>query len=198
MVPQQNEVYYKDDLCEQNGVEALADTWWMQAIEATGGELLANGSYSGSLVSGDGFPAGRSMERARQILGAQGEQPDRVLIYFGINDYGEGTAVPAFEQAYDEMLANLAAVAPHAELLCITLLPGRSQEHDVDFFRAKYKGENLDDYNAAIRRAVAQQGARLVDIAAQGEPFDTLDGTHPTNRGMRQLSQVVIEHIRKL
>lgn len=189
-VPAANKVYYEGELCERNGVMRPADTWWMQVIDALGGQLWANGAYSGCLVAGDAFPAASSAERAVQVLGTDGMPPDAVLVYVGINDYGEGTPLPAFERAYAAMLANLRAAAPQAELRCATLLPGRSAEHDVEHFRAKYKGESLEAYNAAIRAAVAGAGAgaRLVDAAACGEPFDTLDGTHPTKRGMQQLA----------
>ena len=195
MVPSGNAVYYEGELCEANGIAQLEDTWWMQTIAHAGGEFLANGSFSGSLVAGDAFPAGRTMERARQVLGPQGEAPDRILIYMGINDYGEGTPIQEFEAAYGELLANLQEVAPHAELLCLTLLPGRSEEHDVAFFRNKYKGSDLGAYNDAIRRWADACGAQVLDVAVAGEPFDTLDGTHPTARGMRQLASFAEEQM---
>lgn len=142
-VPAANKVYYEGELCDRNGVMRPADTWWMQVIEALDGQLWANGAYSGCLVAGDAFPAASTPERAAQVLGADGAPPDAVLVYVGINDYGEGTPLPTFEQAYAAMLANLRTAAPEAELRCATLLPGRSAEHDVEHFRAKYKGESL-------------------------------------------------------
>ncbi|WP_165252736.1 SGNH/GDSL hydrolase family protein [Adlercreutzia sp. ZJ304] len=191
-IPPENKVYYEDDLCAQNGVTQPADTWWMQVIESLEGELLANGSFSGSLVTGSEFPAGRSVARAKQVIGASGQQPDCILIYMGINDYGEGSSLCEFEQAYAEMLTNLSEMAPNAEMFCMTLLPGRSKEHDVEFFRAKYKGENLESYNEAIRCVVKKYGAHLIDMANLGKPFDTLDGTHPTKLGMQQLAQTFL------
>lgn len=49
-------VYYQGERCEQTGVTSSADTWWSQVIERLGGRLLANSSFSGSLVEGAGFP----------------------------------------------------------------------------------------------------------------------------------------------
>lgn len=192
-IPAQNKVYYEGDACERNEVERVEDTWWMQVIDALGGRLLANASFSGSLVAGESFPAGCSQERACQICGAEGERPGCVLVYMGINDYGEGTPLPVFQQAYTDMLANLSEQAPEAELLCLTLLPGRTAERDADFFREKYKGADLSAYNDAIRCIVREHGAHLVDVAAIGEPFETLDGTHPTKRGMDQLAATVLK-----
>lgn len=193
MVAAGNEVYYEGERAARNNVCAPTDTWWVQTIGQLGGKLLANASYSGSLVTGDAFPAGQSMQRARQLVGASGQQPDAVLVYMGINDYGEGVPVDDFACAYKALLVNVAQVAPDAEVLCLTLLPGCSEEHDTSFFRSKYKGISLEAYNEAIREVARAQGARVLDVAAFAAPFDTLDGTHPTRRGMQQLSAAVLE-----
>ncbi len=92
-IPTINRCFYYKGNASLTGVDAPADTWWMRAIDALGGELLANASYSGSMVEGSGFPAGSCMERAAQVLGANGEVPDSILIFYGINDYGWGGAV---------------------------------------------------------------------------------------------------------
>lgn len=72
------------------GVQAPEDTWWGRVIAHFGGHLVANSSYSGSVVEGFGFPAGCSPERAAALVGAGGELPDVVLVFMGINDYGWG------------------------------------------------------------------------------------------------------------
>lgn len=193
-VPTGNAVYYEGEKCSQNGVEKPADTWWMQVADALSSKVVANTAYSGSLVSGHEFPAGASEERAAQLTAQDGMPAQAVIIYMGINDYGEGVAIDEFKTAYATLLENIRERVPEAEILCSTLLPGRSQEHDVDFFCSKYKGENLEDYNEAIREAAAAaEGARVVDVAAVGSPFDTLDGTHPTKLGMKQLAAAFLE-----
>ncbi len=87
-----NLIYYEGEMRDATGVREVTDTWWMQVIDHFDGELLANGAYSGCLVEGQGFPAASSIERAQQILGPNGEQPDVVLVFAGINDYGWGGA----------------------------------------------------------------------------------------------------------
>ena len=47
-----NRCYYDDADTNGTGVAQPADTWWMQVIDALGGELCANGAYSSSMVSG--------------------------------------------------------------------------------------------------------------------------------------------------
>lgn len=91
LIPDENRWYYDDANMNGTGVTNPEDTWWMQAIKADGGELLANASFSGSMVQGAGFPAGRSRKRADQLCGANGERPDIVWVFMGINDYGWGS-----------------------------------------------------------------------------------------------------------
>ena len=84
-------VYYQGERCSRTGVLAPSDTWWAQVIEHLGGTLLANSAFSGSLVEGAGFPAGSSQERI-DALAPDGSQPDAVVVFMGINDYGWGGA----------------------------------------------------------------------------------------------------------
>lgn len=117
VIPRGWRVYYAGDLRAETGVCEVVDTWWMQVIEHFKGKLVANASFSGSLVEGSGFPAASSDERVRALGGskrgghgacAAPERPDAVLVFIGINDYGwggacaqtlaHGNALPAFEQ----------------------------------------------------------------------------------------------------
>ena len=177
------------------GIKSDKDTWWGKVIMHFGGHLVANSSFSGSTVEGFGFPAGCSLERARALIGRAGEKPQIVLVFMGINDYGWGgarnqvmgmsssrtanpedlggqapvaltvdsTALTRFEEAYAAMLRNIHAVAP----------------------------DELDQYNAAIRRCVQQEGAHLADIRAFDIDYESVDNTHPSARGMMQLATMV-------
>ena len=44
-------VYYAPTFGSVTGVGSAADCWWMQVIQALGGQLLCNDSWSGSTVS---------------------------------------------------------------------------------------------------------------------------------------------------
>ncbi len=214
-----NRCYYDSVDTNGTGVAQPQDTWWMQVIDALGGELCANGSFSGSMVEGAAFPAGCSQERARQILGPQGEAPDLVLVFIGINDYGWGGAeaqarggseaapsgfeeveegyipgvAPAgalqgFAQAYGEMLENIQAQAPGAEVWCLTLLPGRLKGSSGSSFCYRLRGIDLSEYNEAIRSAAQAKGCQVADIAAFSLDYEASDGTHPTLQGMEQIA----------
>ena len=75
-------VFYEGERCAATGVREPRDTWWAQVVDALGGELLANGSFSGSMVEGAGFPAGDSAERVA-ALARDGQAPDAVLVFMG-------------------------------------------------------------------------------------------------------------------
>ena len=138
-------VYYQGERCEQTGVTSSADTWWSQVIERLGGRLLANSSFSGSLVEGAGFPAGNSQERI-DALAEDGVQPDVVIVFMGINDYGWGgaTAQAAGRGNAVPVALDLDAIEPHA--------PAAAAPGAIDRFRAAY-GLLLERMRAAYPQA---------------------------------------------
>ena len=221
-VPDGYTLFYNDERLERSGVLRPEDTWWSHAVRALGGTVLADSAWSGSMVEGAGFPAASSPERAAALLGPDGQAPDAVLVFIGINDYGWGgaeaqaagrshamprcidpatvpeqiagaapsDAVERFGAAYRTMLRNIRAAAPKAAMYCITLLPGRTHGVDHPEFCYRLRGHHLDEYNAAIREAAAAEGCR--DVRAFGRDYDSLEGTHPTNLGMRQFASMVV------
>lgn len=223
-VPDGYTLFYNDERLERSGVLRPEDTWWSHAVRALGGTVLADSAWSGSMVEGAGFPAASSPERAAALLGPDGQAPDAVLVFIGINDYGWGGAeaqaagrshamprcidpatvpeqiagaAPAdaaerFGAAYRTMLRNIRAAAPEAAVYCITLLPGRTHGVDHPEFCYRLRGRHLDEYNAAIRDAAAAEGCRVADVRTFGRDYDSLEGTHPTNLGMRQFASMVV------
>ena len=93
-VPEGWRVHYQGEV-RIKGVERPEDTWWGRVIGHFGGRLVANSSFSGATVEaaeGFGFPAGDSDARVRALMGADGELPETVIVFMGINDYGWGGA----------------------------------------------------------------------------------------------------------
>ena len=223
-VPDGYTLFYNDERLERSDVLRPEDTWWSHAVRALGGTVLADSAWSGSMVEGAGFPAASSPERAAALLGPDGQVPDAVLVFIGINDYGWGgaeaqaaghshamprcidpatvpeqvagaapaDAVERFGAAYRTMLRNIRTAAPKAAVYCITLLPGRTHGVDHPEFCYRLRGHHLDEYNAAIRHAAAAEGCRVADVRAFGRDYDSLEGTHPTNLGMRQFASMVV------
>ena len=84
-------VFYDGARQLATGVTDPSMTWWSLLAGRLGARVLANASYSGSMVQGAGFPAAVAPERACALLGPNGERPDDVVIFIGINDYGWGS-----------------------------------------------------------------------------------------------------------
>ncbi len=221
-------------------------TWWGQVIAHFGGHLVANSSFSGSTVEGFGFPAGCSAERAEGLIGIEGEKPQVVLVFMGINDYGWGSArnqvmgnsasrsanpqdlggqepvlltvdnvaIRRFKSAYATMLDNIRTVAPDAQIWCLTLAPaftGDAEDASATdttdatasnrtasqspasspLFIYRVRGIDLDEYNEAIRVCAQEAGAHVADVRAFGVDYESVDNTHPSALGMKQIASMV-------
>lgn len=237
------------------GVDCEGATWWGQVIQHFGGHLVANSSFSGSTVEGFGFPAGCSAERAEGLIGIEGEKPQVVLVFMGINDYGwgsarnqvmgmsasrsanpqdlggqepvlltvDGNAVQRFKSAYVTMLDNIRTVAPDAQIWCLTLAPaftGNTEDGNTitdtadatgaagatdkaascsatpqvpassPLFIYRIRGIDLDEYNEAIRECAREAGAHVADVRAFGVDYESVDNTHPSALGMKQIASM--------
>ena len=190
-------VYYERDVLPATGVLDVEDTWWAQVLDALDAELLVNNSWSGSRVSGSGFPAGCSPERTHSLH--RGERvPDRIFIYMGFNDFGMGVTPRredesdcfTFYGAYTSMLRQLREAYPQAGIVCGTLMRSYRQGAEDALFPERYSGGfAFEEYNDVIRAAAAAEGVRLAELAPNGERYETLDGAHPTLRGHRELAE---------
>ncbi len=134
-------VYYDQDRACAAGISSVEDTWWMRVARTLGAEPLANASYSGSMVAGDGFPAGRSPERSLALLGPLGEQPTDVAVFMGTNDYGWGSprAQAAARSAATPACVDLETVPP--------AVASAASRADVQEFERAY-GAMLDNVRA--------------------------------------------------
>lgn len=186
--------YYGPAFGDVTGVGRAEDCWWMQVIQASGGELLCNDSWAGSTVSVQGgvMPA-CSVSRLRR-LSKDGVMPDSILIYTGLNDVDRRVPPEAFGADYDQMLRRLRELYPQAQVTCGTLLAGylgASPFQQFAFFQ-----QRLEPYNQAIRGAVEAHGCRLADMAALGKEYASMDGLHPNGEGMRQLAELWLESVK--
>ena len=193
--PQGYAVHYTARETERNGLASVGDTWWMKVIGALDGVLLVNGSYSGSLVSGDAFPAAASKERITDLKDSNGSSPDFILGYIGINDFLSGIPVGTFSTAYAKMLSGLREMYPAAKIICATLVRAYCDGVARWHFPEEKGGVSLNDYNDAIRKACSEEGAITADIALSGLIYETLDGIHPTRNGHEKLAEAWLESI---
>ena len=198
--PKGHAVFYDEDMQRHNGLNSVYDTWWAKVNQSLGAYLCVNNSYSGSRVSGQGFPAGCSQERIIQLRTSK-YIPDLILIYLGFNDFGYGVPIRCaplsnegktnlmyFEDAYHQMLTGMRYFFPNAKIVCATLMRTTLRQNNLWSFPDRLGGISIDDYNDAIRRAAANCHISLADLAKRDRRYETLDGTHPTAKGHQTIA----------
>ncbi len=203
-------VFYDADRCAANGLSSAHDTWWMQVLDAMGAELLVNNSFSGSQVTGEGFPCASGFERTG-ALGTTDASPDLVLVYIGVNDFGfsvpcdkeyaETPDEPTFFEAYCTMLNRMHENYPGARIVCGTILtPCKPDDPSWSFDEKWSHLTPLDEFNARIRQAAAQCGALVADLsaAANDAHYDSRDGLHPDKHGHAQIAALWMSELRRL
>lgn len=149
--------------------------WWYQVIKRMYGHLLVNSSFCGSAVASPSpyaelFPCASSDRRLEL-----GENPDRILIYMGINDFLggtalEGTGIDTFEGGYRHLLRRIHAKYPRVQVICIAP-PGMEEIQNI------------------MKKVTAKSGDILLILT---QSYDTLDGWHPTRQGMLELADEVM------
>lgn len=207
--PPDNAVYYDWANKRLADIYAPSDTWWGAVIEALGGRLLVNEAWSGSLVCKhqdcqiESF--GCSDSRTGN-LGIGDVKPDVVMILMGLNDFGWAMpprplageqGLDVFSVAYDRMLRKIRANYPDAEIWCLTL-PVGCQDADPERTPPMVRGGwHLKDYNRVIAECAAGNGCKLLDIFRPLQPYDSLDGYHPTAAGMQAIASNALAELRK-
>ncbi len=202
--PPEYAVFYDWENKRTAGIYSPDDTWWGKVINALGGKLLVNNSYSGSTVtkhpSCEIESYGCSDERTSR-LGFPIIAPDVILVLLGINDWGCGMTIyptekenglNVFSVAYTAMLEKIKGNYPDAEICCITF-PRSCYKKDPEMQIPFYKGGgSFAEYSDAIKKCAKESGCRLLDIYDPENPYDTIDGFHPTAEGMQTIADAVI------
>lgn len=204
------QVFYQEENCINNNVREMIDTWWGKVIDFFGGELLVNNSWSGSRVtklpdSETVFPSGCSMERTGGLHFDE-NKPDVIIVYLGTNDWAYGVwsemdivhsiendNLCVFDFAYDKMLKELKHNYPDAEIWCCTIPTTFISSNPTFQFPYDFGGTHIEVYNYIIKNSVKENGCRLIDLYGYRLPYDTLDGSHPTDNGMRTLATMVVK-----
>ena len=204
-------VYYDTAHKVASGVLTPLDTWWGQVIDEFGGELLINNSFSGSTVcwhpSFEIQSYSCSDERTAS-LDKESILPDVIMIYMGTNDWGNGFRVfcdercdpvadnlVIFFSAYQQMLKKLKTNYPNAEIWCLTLPISQCSTKKNFAFPYYYGGRNISEYCEAIRLCASEYGCRVIDLYNTADPYDTLDGFHPTASGMKTIASAVVNEV---
>lgn len=200
-------VFYNKEMQVRNGLKNVYDTWWAKVNQSLHAFLCVNNSYSGSKVTGNAFPASSCIERISNLC-RDHYLPDIILIYMGVNDFGNGIRIKrnlpglfhkydlsVFEDAYGFMIDRIKECYPKANVICGTLLRSSIKNDDNWQFPESIAGVPFDDYNDAIRRSAKKKDVFLADVGASESRYETLDGTHPTAEGHETIAEVWISKL---
>lgn len=204
--------FYYGERKQLSGVHTPEDTWWGKVISRFGARLLVNASRSGSWVAklpdrDELFPSGCSDERT-SALHKDGIMPDVIIVYLGTNDFMFGVSPTyggeiqrlrdqSFDYAYGKMLGKLKRNYPHAEIFCCTLCTAYMEKEPSFSFNEKLFGSTMEDFNTIIRRRTKENGLQLIDLYAHGTAYDSMEGCHPTAKGMEKIAELMIKEIEK-
>ncbi len=127
--------------------------------------------------------------------------PDVILVWMGWNDWAAGVSPEpddvvvegdtCFSLAYSLMLSRLKQNYPQAEVWCCTLPVSCMEANPALVFPESYGGVNIREYNHQIVNCALAAGCCAADLSSQEIPFDSLDGSHPTHKGMDTLAMLV-------
>ena len=169
----------------------LSGTYWARVIEHFGLSLCVNNAYSGGNLSGQGDPIS-GVSRAAALARDDGQMPDLILVFMGINDLGRGVDIGVFSADYRKTLAIIRQHYPQAKVVCVNLPDRHPSVHERTLL-----------FNQAISDAVAAMGegfyiADLFNSRLKDDFYylNTLDGLHPDEDGMRIIADVVIDTIK--
>lgn len=189
-------VYYQGQIGADLGVKRVDDTWWMQVIRYYHGSLVANNSYTGSRACGLKFPAANRDERIH-ALHTQ-EWPDVIIIYLGANDYGGGEVLfgageCCFEGAYEQIIQKIKCLYPLVEIICVAGGQGTRKTREPSMLEGGDQMRNYHLLNDIIRTLALKYDCLLVDIEKNCGLYDSIDGVHPTGRGMTQIADTFVK-----
>ena len=167
-------------------------TYWMRVANELGLTLCVNNSWSGGNLSGQNDPHS-GLNRADQLAKDDGETPDIIILFMGMNDLGRRVDADLFANDYALTLQKIKQTYPSAYICCVSL-PDRE---------ACVKQRTIL-FNSKIENAVKNAGENvfIADLFSSKLNNDfyymnTLDGLHPDEDGMKIIADVVTEAIKK-
>ena len=188
-----------------SSVKTVKQTWWKIVEATTGLALTRNISYSGSTVSsGYGNDYGSNPSRVSKLAYGNGESPDIIIIYLGINDVVNGVASSKFEEQYRKMINTMKSNHPNSQLVVCNL----AYETYTDGSNPSgYNRPGLrEEFNGIIEKIAKENSIPLVDldkvITKETEKVNNWyylgDNIHPSDKGMQVIAEAVIEKINEL
>ena len=190
-----NKVYYP----YESPITDVNMTWWKQAANETGMNVLVNNSWSGDTI------ANRGKTRAMQLHDNTGDNagtnPDIVAVYIGVNDVKNtaNLSTTIFSDNYTQMITNIKTTYSNADVFVFTLLPYTAPSATVPSMGA----EEIEVYNEVIRTVASANNCTVVDLFNDSGitednylsdyMWDT--GLHPNEAGMDAITETFINKL---
>ena len=174
------------------GAFPVERTYWGIILRELEWTLCVNNSWSGGNLSGRDLEFS-GVNRANNLSRDDGEMPDIIIVFMGMNDLGRRVDVSVFENDYNRALEIIRKKHPDAKVCCVNL-----PDRDVAM------KEMTIVFNEVISNAVknAGEGFFIADLFSSRLNNDfyymnTCDGLHPDEDGMRIIAEIVKEAILK-
>lgn len=193
-------------------IDKAEKTWWKQAVDSTGMNLLVNNSWSGSKVTnGNGAAYDKRATELHDNTGNnKGTNPDIIAVYMGVNDFDNNVKLGSFKELSEVYSKENGYITPEsfAQAYAIMLhkITQKYGKADVYVFTLPYNGTNkdtaaMDKYNDTIRSIAKYFKCRVVDIAAiDGYEYEkyTSDGLHPNEQGMDLITDLFVRTLKSV
>ncbi len=189
---------------------SVNDTWWKQAADRYGMQILVNNSWSGSSVSGGENSSGWNTRpenlHDNTLANNPGNapvNPDVIAIYMGTGDLQANVSCnTALDEAFFETIEEEGFV-PSAgenfeEAAALMVYKVVAQYPDAEVFLFNNPAMNCgtaanrEAYNRVFRQLADHYGCTVVDLygsALSGDSAYTLDGIHPNAAGMDVMTE---------
>ncbi|RHB84887.1 SGNH/GDSL hydrolase family protein [Streptococcus lutetiensis] len=204
-------------------VTSVDSTWWKQLINNTGMELCVNASWSGSTITGDqdnttGF-VGCSDARVNALTASNGDAPDIIIVYIGINDFGKNNGavcgnyrgktaisqernVTSISDAFGILLSKLQTKYPKAKIFVSRIMPERyagsmSESHVAGFPNINPSDNvSLPAFNEQIEEIASAFNCPVIPMDKAGITFFNVsqytgDNLHPKFTYMTMMAKIV-------
>ena len=166
-------------------------TYWHQLMDKLGLTLCVNNSWSGGNLSGIDNE-GSGVNRVNCLSDNNGEAPDVIIVFMGINDLGRRVSPEVFSADYERTLETIKSKYANAMVCCVNL-PDREP----------IMKKRTELFNAIIEDAVKKAGDSFFVADLFGSRLNndfyymnTVDGLHPAESGMTVIAEVIEDAIR--
>lgn len=169
-----------------HGISSVDETWWKQLADETGMEILVNNSYSGDKV------CKHAQQRSLQLHNNEGEAPDVIIVFMGVNDVRGFCSVTKFTTNYTQIIKNITQKYPDAEVYLMNMV------------YYLYESEDICNVIESVANAY---GCTYVDVRNDAGinpsnytnymATDETEKLHPNSAGMDLITDCVIEAMTK-